>query len=140
MPLFDEFPYTNFHELNLDWIIKSVKQQKDSIDELISVLRYALKPVFDTAKAAEDCNNHLDAFLDNVIMFVNTADGWTDQPSSYTKGVFLNMIYGKDEALGESYYLQLFIAGAWSELPRACNFRTVTHTADTTSFSSWYAL
>lgn len=26
MPLFDNFPYTNFHEMNLDWVIKSMKE------------------------------------------------------------------------------------------------------------------
>lgn len=25
MSIFNEFPYTNIHELNLDWIIKEVK-------------------------------------------------------------------------------------------------------------------
>lgn len=25
MPLYDNFPYTNFHEMNLDWVIKSMK-------------------------------------------------------------------------------------------------------------------
>ena len=25
MPLFNNFPYTNFHEMNLDWIMKKVK-------------------------------------------------------------------------------------------------------------------
>ena len=26
MGLFDQFPYTNFHELNLDWILKALKE------------------------------------------------------------------------------------------------------------------
>ena len=26
MPLFENFPYTNFHDLNLDWILKTIKQ------------------------------------------------------------------------------------------------------------------
>ena len=27
--LFENFPYTNFHEVNLDWVIKTVKQLAD---------------------------------------------------------------------------------------------------------------
>ena len=36
MPVFEEFPYTNFHELNLDWIIQEIKKLKEpgNIEEL----------------------------------------------------------------------------------------------------------
>lgn len=34
MGAFEQFPYTNFHELNLDWIIKKVKQFQNSIDNI----------------------------------------------------------------------------------------------------------
>lgn len=32
MPIFDNFPYTNFHELNLDWIIKMLRQYADTLE------------------------------------------------------------------------------------------------------------
>ncbi len=32
MGLFDHFPYTNFHELNLDWIIKKVREMDSKLD------------------------------------------------------------------------------------------------------------
>lgn len=32
MSIFNEFPYTNIHELNLDWLIKAVKEATDKID------------------------------------------------------------------------------------------------------------
>lgn len=32
MPIFDNFPYTNFHELNLDWIIKMMRQYADTLE------------------------------------------------------------------------------------------------------------
>ena len=31
MPIFDNFPYTDFHQLNLDWIIKTMKEQVQAI-------------------------------------------------------------------------------------------------------------
>lgn len=34
MGLFEQFPYTNFHELNLDWILKN---QKSVINELQNI-------------------------------------------------------------------------------------------------------
>lgn len=32
MGLFDQFPYTNLHEINLDWILKTIKNVTDKID------------------------------------------------------------------------------------------------------------
>lgn len=31
MSIFSEFPYTNFHELNLDWLIKAVKEAVNTV-------------------------------------------------------------------------------------------------------------
>lgn len=33
MGVFNNFPYTNIHELNLDWIIKKVKELDDEVNE-----------------------------------------------------------------------------------------------------------
>lgn len=32
MGLFEQFPYTNFHELNLDWIINKIKEFQERLD------------------------------------------------------------------------------------------------------------
>lgn len=34
MGLYDQFPYTNFHELNLDWIINEMKKLREDFDSL----------------------------------------------------------------------------------------------------------
>lgn len=34
MAVFENFPYTNFHELNLDWIIKKVKDMKTEVEQV----------------------------------------------------------------------------------------------------------
>ena len=34
--MFEKFPYTNFHELNLDWILKTVKELEDEIAQIIN--------------------------------------------------------------------------------------------------------
>lgn len=43
MGLFDQFPYTNFHELNLDWILKALKELEHTIDQFVAInaLKYA---------------------------------------------------------------------------------------------------
>lgn len=38
MALFENFPYTNFHELNLDWIIKQFEEGKISLEEFRTAL------------------------------------------------------------------------------------------------------
>ena len=43
MGLFDHFPYTNFHELNLDWILNALRELEHTIDQFVSInaLKYA---------------------------------------------------------------------------------------------------
>ena len=36
MALFEQFPYTNFHELNLDWLLQQVKRQGSVIDSIVA--------------------------------------------------------------------------------------------------------
>lgn len=36
MSLFENYPYTNFHELNLDWIIRTVKQLDHIVDDFVA--------------------------------------------------------------------------------------------------------
>ena len=32
MPVFENFPYTNFHDLNLDWILNKVKDLDEKVN------------------------------------------------------------------------------------------------------------
>ena len=43
MGLFDHFPYTNFHELNLDWILMMLQKIDKTMDEFVAInaLKYA---------------------------------------------------------------------------------------------------
>lgn len=45
MAVFEQFPYTNFHDLNLDYILKQVKEMQEKIDEFTELL--ATGPVVD---------------------------------------------------------------------------------------------
>ncbi len=43
MGMFDHFPYTNFHELNLDWILQALKEIETTMDQFVTInsLKYA---------------------------------------------------------------------------------------------------
>ena len=41
MAVFDNFPYTNIHELNMDWLIKSTGEVKQLADETATVAEQA---------------------------------------------------------------------------------------------------
>ena len=43
MGLFDQFPYTNFHELNLTWILAALKELEHTIEQFVAInaLKYA---------------------------------------------------------------------------------------------------
>jgi len=34
MALFEQFPYTNFHEANLDWVVRTVNENKETVDRV----------------------------------------------------------------------------------------------------------
>lgn len=61
MGLFNNFPYTNFHEVNTDWIIKEVKtvgEQIASLDKKVTADMLALSK--QVTKIQEDVNNKLE--------------------------------------------------------------------------------
>ena len=33
-PIFEDFPYTNFHELNIDWLLEVIQTMDAEIDDL----------------------------------------------------------------------------------------------------------
>ena len=43
MGLFDQFPYTNFHELNLDWVLQALKELEHTVEQFVAInaLKYA---------------------------------------------------------------------------------------------------
>ncbi len=47
MGLFEQFPYTNFHDLNLDWIIKALKDLDKKVDTIEERITEAAKVYVD---------------------------------------------------------------------------------------------
>ena len=59
MSIFNEFPYTNFHEMNLDWIIARVK-------EWLAIAENWEKWKDDMEAAFEDLKDYVDSYFDNL--------------------------------------------------------------------------
>lgn len=55
MGLFEQFPYTNFHELNLDWLLYMVKNLSNQMDTFVSVntIKFADPLSWDISKQYE---------------------------------------------------------------------------------------
>lgn len=68
MGVFEQFPYTNFHDLNLDWIIKKVKECLDQVDvntaDMADLKNYVLN-YFANLDVQDEINNKLDEMADN---------------------------------------------------------------------------
>ena len=50
---FEQFPYTNFHDLNLDWMLKEVKRVSEAVDKWSTEVLDAAKTYTDVKVAAE---------------------------------------------------------------------------------------
>ena len=87
MPIFDgNLPYTNLHELNLDWIVsyvKSVKGKTDLIDESVE----NAKTSEENAKISEEQAKYYADTIANVFvtpeMFGAVGDGITDDTTAF---------------------------------------------------------
>lgn len=55
MALFENFPYTNYHDINLDWMIKQIIEQNVKLDEFIAggTIKYADPIQWDITKQYE---------------------------------------------------------------------------------------
>lgn len=50
MGFFENFPYTNFHEMNLDWVLKEIENLKVYIENYTAVNRVAYAGIWDITK------------------------------------------------------------------------------------------
>lgn len=64
MALFEHFPYTNFHELNLDWILGKMKELDGEMDTLSAAVT-ALRKWFDNLDVTDEVRQVLEEMLDN---------------------------------------------------------------------------
>ena len=64
--MYNEYPYTDFHELNLDWFLAEFKQVHDHVDDLdatVTEFTQFVTDYFDNLDVQEEINNKLDALV-----------------------------------------------------------------------------
>lgn len=66
MGLFNQFPFTNFHEMNLDWIVSSIKDIKTRIDKLEPIQKYNSDSVKNYGAIGDGVADDTKAFQDAI--------------------------------------------------------------------------
>lgn len=95
MALFDWFPYTNLHDMNLDWIIRTIKQWSSEADKHFSTIDEAIK----------ELNTNFYELKDYVINYLDNAD-------------FQQMVSDKlDEMLEDGSLASLLVDNAFRYTP-----------------------
>ena len=78
---FEQFPYTNFHDLNLDWVLKEVKRVSEAVDKwstevLDAAKTYTDEKVAAVAERANQANLELKQTVETAIRdFQNVVNG-----------------------------------------------------------------
>ena len=78
---FEQFPYTNFHDLNLDWVLKEVKRVSQAVDKwstevLDAAKAYTDEKIVAEAERANQANLELKQSVETAIRdFQNVVNG-----------------------------------------------------------------
>lgn len=67
MALFNQFPWSNFHEINLDWLIKTVKEIKKDYDEYDKKFGDLKNDVDNTLDKINDKTTNMQEYVDNYL-------------------------------------------------------------------------
>lgn len=108
MGMFNKYPYTDFHELNLDWILEHFKEFVESIDSL------------ESWKSEHEVEyQQLKAFQDSIISghfpasVVNAFNNWMRANAADLVGEMVkNVFFG----LTDSGYFVAYIPDSWSDI------------------------
>lgn len=123
MGLFEHWPYTNFHELNLNWIIEQIKPLKDSIAQAIASAAAAKESEENAAESAESAEQ-------SALEASAYADGG--------RGALMCVSTYRDDVRDNAYeyYLALSYDGgtSWTEIDESRNFANLPMGSDVMCF------
>lgn len=111
---FNKYPYTDFHELNADWLISATKEMLDTVDQLDEwktqheAEYQELKQLYDDLMAG-----------DYPESFVQSLEDWIGR---YGIDIIANKIKAVHFGLTNDGYFCAFIPDSWSDI----HFDTVT--------------
>lgn len=96
MGLFEQFPYTNFHDLNLDWIIKALKDLDNKVDTIEERITEAAK-VYVDARIKE----FVDGPMQDMQNQINALDTEMDTFQANVNKQFANYTAATDKKLAD---------------------------------------
>ena len=65
--MFEFWPFTNFHQLNLDWIIKEVKENNRKVEEFAEQLEQMGVSVQQMQQYLDNLDDHLDEIITDAV-------------------------------------------------------------------------
>lgn len=86
MGLFEQFPYTNFHEMNLDWLLQKMKElarRVDSVEELVAALKQEVETFIDNLDIQKAVNDYIDQLASDGTIKKMLDDLMSDFESDY---------------------------------------------------------
>lgn len=109
--MFNEFPYTDFHELNLDWILKKVQEMEDRLNSFEeTVLKKANKYTDDEIlKLSEKISKEFVDFTNEVTLKISNID---EQYENFTKYVNNRIELMESELVNINNYVQTILKQA----------------------------
>lgn len=119
MGAFEHFPYTNFQDLNLDWILKQLKALEDDVKEVVELSKTWSEQVDYLNKrmeAIEDENSKLSTLYNSFVQEVESKFNTLEQQQLENFEVLKNQVEN------EFYRLQLEINQALSSFNDRINY------------------
>ena len=119
MPFFDKYPYTNFHNVNLDWVLERVKEwgalveQNNTafheLEEANEAFKNYVTSYFENLDVQEEINNKLDSMLESGVLteylqpYVSPAvSEWLSENITEPTGVVIDKSLTVDGACADS--------------------------------------
>lgn len=150
MGMFEQFPYTNFHELNLDTLAKIVGDLKINIDGILDEAKAytdEIKQEVDEELAAQietvntlisDAQDQFDA---QILMITGLLDDYLDQSKSYTDGEVANLrTYVDNELANVGVNVIDPVTGVYGSVQNAIYSLYGLHTGDTLTATEYDTL
>ena len=98
MGLFDQFPYTNFHELNLDWIVNQMRAQKDLVEKIDDHVSEVDQHVTEVNNNVLNVDKHIDEKVVEVAtpLVKSTVEKMSEDGKLLANSVFNVVLHGAD--------------------------------------------
>ena len=144
MPLFNNFPYTNFHEMNLDWVMKKVKlidSISTDVTDLINRYNVMFNKVTDLDRMYSSFASDIQAQFTNLANAIyqdldEAFDGFEAQITNQFNvqnaliSQLSNRVTAMEQAMQQSYYMESPFTGETVPVQQVIYELASLHTTD----------